>query len=259
MNYKIVALDIDGTLLDSKGQISQKNIEMIHRLRKAGIQVILATGRYYMQTERIINTLGFDGILVSNDGAVTIKADTKQILSEYYFAIEDVAHTIRYCREKKIHFSICTAFDYYVETMDDFQREQCERYETTYTMVEDVFALNQKVMKFTVSDNHFTNGWQQFEYPEHLRKRADAEHFKEIVHRDTYKTNAIKNVLALLDLQSSDMIAIGDYHNDIDMIEFAGMGIAMENAPDEVKSKANDVTLSNDEDGVYYALEKYLC
>jgi hydroxymethylpyrimidine pyrophosphatase-like HAD family hydrolase len=54
------------------------------------------------------------------------------------------------------------------------------------------------------------------------------------------------------------MIALGDYYNDLDMIEYAGLGIAMGNAPDDVKEKANDITLSNDEDGVYHALKKHL-
>lgn len=258
LKYKIVALDLDGTLLDSNGQISDKHIQIVKMTREAGIHVVLATGRYYMQTTRIMNTLGFEDILVSNDGAVTLKANTKQVLGEFSFSINDIAHAIHYCRNKKIHFSICTAFDYYVETIDDFQRKQCEKYETTYQIVEDVFYLDEKIMKFTISDNNFIGGWQEFEYPIHLRKRADAEFFKEIVHCGTFKKNAIKNVLQKLHIKPSEMIAIGDYYNDIDMIEYAGMGIAMGNAPDEVKSLANDVTLSNDENGVYHALKKHL-
>lgn len=54
------------------------------------------------------------------------------------------------------------------------------------------------------------------------------------------------------------MIAIRDYYNDLDMIEYTGLGIAMGNAPDEIKAQANEITLSNDDDGVYYALEKHL-
>jgi hydroxymethylpyrimidine pyrophosphatase-like HAD family hydrolase len=59
-------------------------------------------------------------------------------------------------------------------------------------------------------------------------------------------------------IDPSEIIAIGDFYNDLDMIEYADLGIAMGNAPDDVKGKANDVTLSNDEDGVFYAVEKHL-
>lgn len=258
LKYKIVALDLDGTLLDGNGQLSDKHIQIVKKTREAGVHVLLATGRYYMQTNRIIDTLGFEDILVSNDGAVTLKADTREVLGEFSFSIHDVAQVIHYCREKRIHFSVCTAFDYFVESIDDFQRKQCEKYETTYQVVEDVFSLDERIMKFTVSDNNYIGGWQKFEYPEHLRKRTDAEFFKEIVHCDTFKTNAIQKVLQKLHINPSEMIAIGDYYNDLDMIEYAGMGIAMGNAPNEVKSLANDVTLSNDENGVYHALKKHL-
>jgi Cof subfamily protein (haloacid dehalogenase superfamily) len=258
LKYKIVALDLDGTLLDSNGQISDKHNQIVKMTREAGVHVLLATGRYYMQTTRIIDQLGFKDILVSNDGAVTLKVDTNQVLGEFSFSIHDVAQAIHCCRDKKIHFSVCTAFNYFVETIDDFQRKQCEKYETTYQIVEDVFSIDEKIMKFTVSDNNYKGGWQDYDYPIHLRKRADAEFFKEIVHCNTFKTNAIKNVLHKLNIKPSEMIAIGDNFNDIDMIEFAGMGIAMGNALNEVKSIANDVTLSNDEDGVYHALQKHL-
>jgi Cof subfamily protein (haloacid dehalogenase superfamily) len=258
LKYKMVALDLDGTLLDSSGQLSDKHIQIIQRTREAGIHVLLATGRYYMQTLRIVNALKFEDILVTNDGAVTIKADTKEVMNDFSFYIKDVSHAIHFLRKNKIHFSVCTAFDYYVEYIDDYQKEQCDKYETTYQIIDDVLSLREKIMKFTISDNHFVGGWQTLEYPDHLRKRADAEFFKEMVHCKTYKTNAMINVLQQLKTSPSEMIAIGDYYNDIDMIEFAGMGIAMGNAPDEVKSKADDVTLSNDEDGVYHALEKYL-
>jgi Cof subfamily protein (haloacid dehalogenase superfamily) len=258
LKYKIVALDLDGTLLDSNGQISERHIQIIKKTSEAGIYVLLATGRYYMQTIRIINILGFEGILVTNDGAVTVKADTKEILGDFSFSIHDVAHAIHYCRDKKIHFSVCTAFDYFVESIDEFQREQCVKYETTYQIIEDILSLDEKITKFTISDNNFVGGWQELDYPNHLRKRADADFFKELVHCNTYKTNAIKNVLTQFNIQPSEMIAIGDYYNDIDMLEFAGLGIAMGNAPEEVKSRADHVTRSNDEDGVYYALENLL-
>ncbi|MCK0470544.1 HAD hydrolase family protein [Alkalihalobacillus sp. APA_J-10(15)] len=65
-------------------------------------------------------------------------------------------------------------------------------------------------------------------------------------------------MLHKLSIDKSEIIAIGDFYNDLEMIEFAGLGIAMGNAPDDLKDKANVVTSSNNEDGVFYALEKYL-
>jgi HAD superfamily hydrolase (TIGR01484 family) len=115
LNYKLLALDLDGTLLDSNGIIPPKHIEALKKAQDSGVILVIATGRYFMQTEKIIKKLGFKGILVSNDGAVTLKTDTKEIIHEFSYTIDNVEHFITYCRTHDIHFSVCTAYDYYVE------------------------------------------------------------------------------------------------------------------------------------------------
>jgi Cof subfamily protein (haloacid dehalogenase superfamily) len=260
MRYKLVALDLDGTLLNSQGQIPERHIEAVKKAQKTGVHVVIATGRYYMQTERIMNQLGFKGILVSNDGTVTINAESKKVIGECSYSIDEVAPFIQYCREHNIHFSICTAFDYFVEIMDDFHEEQHRLYDITHTFHDDILSLKEDVMKFTIVDQNKIGGWQsiQLPTPDSLRRRIDMEFRREYVSAKSSKTNALKKVLQALGISQTEMIAIGDYYNDLDMIEYAGLGIAMGNAPEDIKSKANDVTLSNDEDGVYYALEKHL-
>lgn len=258
MIYKAIALDIDGTLLDSKGKVSERNIQMIKQLSEIGVLVILATGRYYVQMKRILKLLDFKGILVSTDGAVSIDLSNQTIVGRYTFPVQDIIPVIQKCREKNVYFSICTPFACYVEHIDSYQEEQCKKYEVEYQIVQDVRLLKEEVTKLTISDHLTIGGWQHVEYPNHLRKRADAEYFKEIVHKNTYKTNAIREILAEQGIKAEELIAIGDYYNDMDMLEYAGMGIAMGNAPDKVKSIAKDVTKSNDEDGVYYAIQKYV-
>lgn len=256
--YKLLALDLDGTLLDNQGGLSSKQILAVRKAQEAGVTVVLATGRYYMQTKRIIDQLGFKGLLVSNDGAVTIKTNTKEILHEFSYSINEVAPLIYYCRKHNIHFSVCTAFDYFVEFMDDYQEEKHKKYEIAHTIHYDVLTLKEKVMKFTVHDVNRKEGWQNIGLSESLKRKVDGEFFKEFVHQEASKTSGLKKVLEHLNISPSEMIAIGDYYNDLDMIEYAGLGIAMGNAPEEVKQKANAITLSNEEDGVYYAVEKYI-
>jgi Cof subfamily protein (haloacid dehalogenase superfamily) len=258
VKYKAIALDLDGTLLNSNGQISEKNKEIISAVSDAGALLILATGRYFVQMKGIIERLNYSGILVSTDGAVTINVLQKKVISEYSFPIQDVEETIKHCRERNIHIAVNTAFQYYVESVSDFHKEHYKKYETSYEIVSDLLQIKQPILKFIVSDHRFVNGWQHVEYKGHLRKRANAEHYNEIVHQHTFKTNAIRNVLDQYKINAEELLAIGDYYNDIDMLQNAGMGIAMGNAPDEVKKIANDVTLTNDEDGVYFALKKYI-
>ncbi|WP_409343353.1 Cof-type HAD-IIB family hydrolase [Paenibacillus sp. MBLB4367] len=249
---------MDGTLLNSQSVVSTKHIEAVRNAQDAGVIVVIATGRYYMQAERIMKTLDFDGILVSNDGAATIKNKTKEIIHEHSFSVEDISPLITYCRQHEIHFSLTTAFNHYVEFMSPYQIDKCKQYEIQYSTHNDVLELKEPVMKLTIDDEKRINGWQDIVLPSHIKLRANAEFFKEYVHHQTSKTNGLRKVLESYGIDPSEIIAIGDFYNDLDMIEYAGLGVAMGNAPDDVKEKANDVTLSNDEDGVYYALEKHL-
>jgi Cof subfamily protein (haloacid dehalogenase superfamily) len=258
VKYKAVALDLDGTLLNSHGQISEKNKYKLTAISDVGVLLILATGRYFVQMTSIIDQLKYSGLLISTDGAVTIDVAQKKVLMEYSFPVQDVEETIRLCRERDIHVAVNTAFQYYVESVSDFHQKHYQKYETKYELIPDLLQIKESILKFIVSDHRFVNGWQHVGYGEHLRKRADAEHYKEIVHQNTFKTNALRNILNHYQIAPEELIAIGDYYNDIDMLQFAGMGIAMGNATDEVKRIANDVTLTNDEDGVYYALKKYV-
>ena len=257
MNYKAVALDLDGTLLNSNGHISEKNKHKLIQLSDAGVLLILATGRYFVQMTRILDHLNFSGIIISTDGAVTIDVGQKKVLNINSFSVQDVEQTIRLCRERDIHIAVNTPFQYFVESVSDFHKTHYQKYETRYEVTPDLLQIKDQIIKLVVSDHRFVNGWQHVKYGEHLRKRADGEHYKEIVHKNTFKTNALRDVLDLYQVAPEELIAIGDYTNDIDMLQFAGMGIAMGNAPDEVKRIANDVTKTNDEDGVCFALEKF--
>lgn len=258
--YKLVALDLDGTLLNRDGNISERNIQAIHKAEDLGVQIVLATGRYYMQTKRILDQLDFKGILVSNDGTATINTVNQALISEYSFSMEDIAPLIHYCRRHHIHFSLCTAFDVYVEWLEDSQEQQYQVYEITPTIHRDVLSIKEKIMKCTIGDQNKVGGWQEIPLPvpERLRKRIDLEFHREYVHAQSNKTKALIHLLDSLEIKQSEMMAIGDYYNDLDMIEFAGLGIAMGNAPDDIKAIANDVTSSNDEDGVFHAFSKYI-
>jgi Cof subfamily protein (haloacid dehalogenase superfamily) len=257
MQYKLVALDLDGTLLNSEGKLPEKHIQAVKKAQQSGIHVVIATGRYWMQTEWIIRKLGFKGILVSNDGAVNINTDTKQTIHEFSYTVNDLKAIIDHCRQNGIYFSVCTAFEFFVELMHEGQEEDLRKYEIVHTFHHDVMQLKENVMKFTVWDKYMKNGWQDIPLP-NLKIKIDNPHFKEYIHPLANKANGLKQVLCQLQIDPSEVIAIGDFYNDLEMFELAGFSIAMGNAPDDVKERADDTTSSNDEDGVYFALEKHL-
>ncbi|MGP4039787.1 Cof-type HAD-IIB family hydrolase [Gracilibacillus sp. D59] len=254
----MVALDIDGTLLNSKGQVPAMHKKIIQMVQEKGVHVVLATGRYYMQATGIMNELNYNGILVSNDGAVTIDGRTKQILYENSFSINDIAHFVKMCRKVDVQFAVVTAFNYYGESVSKEHKENCKEHGIEYMYSDDVLKISEKVMKFSIMDITKIGGWQHLEPTSNIRLRVDGEFWKEYMSTKATKTNALKEIANSLNILPSEIIAIGDYYNDLDMIEYAGVGIAMGNAPEDLKEKADDVTRSNDEDGVYYSLKKYL-
>lgn len=258
LKYKMVAIDIDGTLLNSEGKVPEMHKKAIQLAQEKGVYVVLATARYYMQAKDIMDELNYKGILVSNDGAVSIEQTTKNILHENSFSINDVTHFVHACRKNNVQFSVITAFDYYVETMSEDHKKNCAEYCVEYTLCEDVLTISERVMKFAIMDTTENGGWQHLIPDENLRLRIDGEFWKEYLFKEATKTNALKEIANNLNVDPSEIIAIGDQFNDIDMIEYAGMGIAMGNAPDNVKDIADDVTCSNDENGVYHAIHKYI-
>ncbi|WP_416150099.1 Cof-type HAD-IIB family hydrolase [Salipaludibacillus sp. HK11] len=257
MKYKMVAIDIDGTLLNSEGKVPKMHKKGIQMAQEKGVYVVLATARYYMQAKDIMDELNYKGILVSNDGAVSIEQTTKKILHDNSFSINDVAHFINACRKNNVQFSVITAFDYFVESISEDHKRNCEEYCVDYTLCEDVLNISERVMKFAIMDTTKVGGWQHITPSEKLRLRIDGDFWKEYLCKKATKTNSLKEIANNLNIAPSEIIAIGDQFNDIDMIEYAGMGIAMGNAPDNVKEIADDVTLSNDDDGVYHAINKY--
>ena len=95
-------------------------------------------------------------------------------------------------------------------------------------------------------------------YKDELNFYFSLPHFVEIVHKKANKRNALENIALKFNVKREEIIAIGDNFNDMDMIEYAGLGVAMANAPDYLKKAADFVTNSNDEDGVRHVLEKFI-
>lgn len=207
---------------------------------------------------RIIEEFNYDGIFVLNDGALIIDTKDNKVIYENSFSMHDVEQLVKVCRERNIHFAACTAFDYFVEFIDDVHVKYYGKYGINYTIHENLLSIKDNVMKFIVSAPSIIENWTHNELKINISIKTDAPHFKEYAHFKATKKEALAKVLELMNYKPSEVIAIGDFYNDLDMIEYVGLGIAMGNAPDDVKEKANEVTLSNDEDGVYHALEKYL-
>lgn len=247
---KIIISDLDGTLLRSNKTLSDHSVEFLKKCKRAGNELVYATGRPPRDTYKHIPHELKNDIVICYNGAIVIKGNDvlykKEILKKTVLEIIDVSK--RYSMNNiclEINDNLYSNFD----VADYFGKIPCE--------ILDLKELDfEAVFKVIICNNQSINP----ELLEHLPKECrgiitDNGTLCQIMHSEVSKWNSIKYVLDHLNYDSSDVIAFGDDYNDLEMIENCGTGVAMANAVHELKSVANFVTKSNDEDGVVSFLQ----
>ncbi|MCM3340348.1 Cof-type HAD-IIB family hydrolase [Paenibacillus sp. MER TA 81-3] len=263
MKYRIVALDMDGTLLYDDHSLSVKNADTIREVASQGIEIVLCTGRSPISTLPYLDELGLEGIVITHNGAATVASNGRRVLHRFEIPPMGLEPYIQYCRENDVHFDINTAFDLYVDKLEGLTPEMHDVY-GQFLIEPKQFpgweGLTDEPLKLTMSGMK-----DQMDQVEEELKLWKHEHnfirsgdfFIDIMHRDATKGSALRELADRRGIPREQVLAIGNYFNDMTMIQFAGMGVAMDNSPLEVKAAAQDVTLSNNEDGVHEALRKH--
>ncbi|WP_158301612.1 Cof-type HAD-IIB family hydrolase [Paenibacillus mesophilus] len=255
MKYKLLALDIDGTILNDRGQLTPPTIQSIRTAVDSGVKVVLCTGRSFRQSGGIVSQLGLTDPLIAYNGAAAIDPVTRNVIDEMSFPIGDVAPFISHCRKYDIHCSACTAFDVFVERMDDYQIDRYRKFEIHYSLSDNLLLTDEPVMKFTVDDRKRIGGWQIIDS---VQKKYMKDFFMNVMHPNASKAESLARLARSYGIGREEVMAIGNFYNDLGMLEYAGLGVAMGNAPWQIKQRANAVTASNKEDGVHLAIHKYL-
>ena len=267
MDYKLLVLDLDGTLTDSKKKITARTHDTLIEAQKKGIKIVLASGRPTYGVAPIADALELDryeGYILSYNGGEIIDWKTKQLMYKKWLD-NDVLPYLYQCA-KDNGFAIVTYDHEYVLT---------ESPDDEYVLKEAL--LN--VMKIKKTDNFLESiprpitkclivgeptrlAELEKEMYEQLKDKMGVfrsePYFLELVPKGIDKAQSLSVLLEETGLAKEEMIAMGDGFNDLSMIQFAGLGIAMANAQQIVREHADFITLSNDEDGVAYAVEKFI-
>ncbi|GIP27641.1 putative phosphatase YxeH [Paenibacillus sp. J23TS9] len=263
MKYKLIALDVDGTLLNDNHELSEQTKKTIQEVSRSGAEIVLCTGRGPQNSIPFMEEIGLTGYVISHNGAVTVDVVTKEVVHQYAMNTQAMLPYMDYFREQRVHFDVNTAFNMYVDSVDGMAVEVRSMYENFLMLpvnLPPIQEFSEPIVKVTAFDHadvldkvHEEIGkWT----PEFNILRS-GEYFVDLMHPDASKGNALKQLAKRRGVQSEEVLAIGNYFNDITMLTFAGLGIAMDNSPLEVKAAANEVTASNNEDGVHAALLKY--
>lgn len=260
MNFRLAAIDIDGTLLSDDYQLSGETKDAIHSAKQAGLEIVLCSGRAPRSVFPIMEELGMHGFLITHNGAVTTHSETREVMDEQGFYMDSLFGVVDYCRQTGIHTDFCTAFEMYTEKIDSQELQGLyEKYHMVPKIVKDAREVKEKLVKFTLfSSNailsHAQGDLQKMNLP--LQAIRSGPTFIDILHRHASKGMALKSLARRLGIPMQHTIAIGNYYNDVDMMRVAGVGVAVSNAPEDVQRQADLVVGSNNDNGVAEALRQ---
>lgn len=265
-SYKVIVMDVDGTLTNKEKKMTQKTKEALMKAQKQGMTLVLASGRPTNGLQCLVKELEMDqyqGLLVSYNGSQVIDLTTNDVLFNQPLSVAEIKSILKHLKQFNITPMIDDGTHLYVENVEGYLVD----YETkgnqfVLKQVDDLESfVNFECSKILTSGmpEYMEEIFEEMKAPfnEELSCMFTAPFYVEYTAQGIDKAKALESVLSHLGYHKDEMIAFGDGHNDTSMIEFAGLGIAMGNAVDALKERSNFVTLSNDEDGIAYALEKF--
>lgn len=263
-------MDIDGTLLKSNFKIDRSTREAIRYVKKKGVYVTLATGRNFPSAKKIAKELKLDSILITHNGAL-IASSIDEPLYERRISAEQVRRIVEVIEPYDAHIRLL--HERYALGNQVQQKSQLIAkmtmgvgdplfYPVTFT---DHLSdhLETKPMSVPKIDVQFFNAEEQEEAYHQLMDEvedidvtASTRCGFEIIPKSVNKASGLQFLGKHLGISMKEMVAVGDFVNDLEMIRHAGLGVAMGNAPEEVQQAADWVTRSNDQHGLEYMVRE---
>jgi hypothetical protein len=261
--YRLLALDLDGTLLTPRPEraITPRSRRAIRQVVEAGMQVIIATGQSLVVLQHLCAGLPLAGPQIIENGAVIADITTGAISAETLLpeaSLLPVLHTLKHAG---FHRAYHTTGRVYADRGAPRVRQWYDPPVPPVIEIADVSSLYpQPCIKLVgISAEQMLRAKRQAlieRFAGQLYVTQSAFDLLEFLHPAVSKAHALQTLAHKLDIRPEEIVAIGDHHNDIGMLRFAGLGVAMGNAHVEVKSAADYVTRSNAEDGVAAVIEE---
>ncbi len=264
MDYRLLVLDIDGTLTNNNREITSHTINTLIRAQQRGIKIVLASGRPtygIMPVALQLQMDNFGGYLLSFNGGKVVELGSMDVISESTLDISLVPELAKLSKEAGV--TILTYQDEFIitENPDDeyVQKEILITQMKSRKVADFASSINFNPDKCLIvgepSSLETLEALLMERFPDRLNAFRSFPFFLEVVPKGIDKAISLELLLRDIGYKREEVIAIGDGYNDLSMIEYAGMGVAMANAQDSVRAAANFITLSNEEDGVAYAVE----
>ena len=285
--YKLIAIDLDGTLLNSYGMVSEKNKQALIEANKKGAEIVIASGRSTNSVKNIANDLGICNYIICGNGSLIYDLQHEEIIYDKFIDKKKALQIIEICEQNSIYYNIYTENMVIAKSLNNnvlfYHQENANKPDSKKTkinLVQNIYYYvdklqNQNILKITISDNDniIFNGIIR-----KLREIRDIDvldvahmsrkmiksgteevsleyYYTEITSKNVDKWYAIEYLIDKLNINKEDIMTIGDNVNDKLMIENAGCGVVMGNSAPYIKEIANMVVADNNKDGVAEAVE----
>ena len=265
--YKIIALDMDGTLLNDEKIVTEETKKALKEAREKGVKVVLASGRPIDGLRRYLEELDLmhdNEYVLSYNGCLVQETKSEKIISEKGLKGKDLHYIYNFAKEFGVNIHAFSP-----------TRGLITPKNSKYTEVEaNINKIDINVCDFNeISDDESIIKIMLIDEPEILDKAIaklpkevgekynlakSTPFFFEVINKESNKGLGLKELADYLNISKDEIIAVGDAGNDLDMIEFAGLGVAMDNGHDNVKEAADYITKSNNEDGVAEVVKKFI-
>ena len=257
---KLIATDMDGTLLNEKGEINKEFIEVFNKLKEKNIIFCAASGRQYYNLLEKFNETKEDMLFIAENGSYvgykgeevfskTLSLDLAKEFLEVTRGIEE-AYPV-YCGKR------CA----YIENDDKRLIKEIEKYYAEYQIVDDLSKIDDEILKFTICDfiSSEKNSFKYFKkYMDVAKVTVSGEIWLDICNKEVNKGVAIQKVQEKFNITKEETMVFGDYLNDVELLQSAGYSFAMENAHEDLKKIAKYRAKSNVENGVLEAIKEYV-
>ena len=267
MKYKMIVLDLDGTLTNNKKEITPRTKQALMQAQAAGVHVVLASGRPTYGIVPLAEELKLKdngGYILAFNGGKIIDCTNNEVLFEQ--KLDEQLVPILFQEAKKAGMEILTyqgegiaatnKDDEYVEHEAFINKMPIMQYDDFLNQL--VYPINKCLIVGDPTPLHKLEIRLAKELEGKMDVYRSADFFLECVPLGIDKARALDRLISSLGISREEVIACGDGYNDLSMIRFAGLGVAMANAAKDIQSEADFVTLSNEEDGVAHVIEHFI-
>jgi Cof subfamily protein (haloacid dehalogenase superfamily) len=272
MKYKLFVADMDGTLLDDDQKLSDKNTRMIKKLKDYGTKFAVATGRHDSMIKSYLKHLDLQVPVISCNGAMVREPFSGQVFLSEVLPKEQSLAVIDVCRERNVDFhiyghdrifgeSLSNKMRYYLDLNKTLPPNERTKLVKVPNCKEIVLNGSERLYKFIIisENNDLTQIKDRIDEIDGLTACQSTPTFCDVMKGGISKAYALQKLSESMGIKRNEIVAIGDQLNDLELIEYAGLGIAVANAEDALKENADAVTTStNNEDAVSEAIEKFI-